>query len=1339
MNPIAEQFKIQDFDAVRLKLASPEVIKGWSYGEVSNPETINYRTQKPEKGGLFAEEIFGPSKDWECYCGKYKKVRYKGIICDKCGVEVTHSLVRRERMGHIALCAPVSHIWFLRGVPSKIGLVLDLSVQNLEKVIYFANFIVIDVDEQAKEETLEQVRNEYKSKKKQIEGDYKRTVTDIEKVADLKKKDLEKMLNEAFNAKANKLKDLDEDFHTVEKELKELEPHRIISESTYQDWSLKYGHVFNAGIGAEAIHQLLKKIDLGKLIEQLEDEMADAQPGARYDKLVRRVKLLHALQTNGIDPHWMVMTMVPVIPPDLRPMVPLDGGRFAASDLNDLYRRVINRNNRLKKLEDLNAPEVITRNEKRMLQEAVDALIDNSARQSKTVVAATGKKRQLKSLADILKGKQGRFRQNLLGKRIDYSGRSVIVVGPKLKLDQCGLPKKMALELFKPFVISKLIERSYCHNIRSANRFIESDNAEVWDILEEVTKDAIVLLNRAPTLHRLGIQGFHPILIEGKAIHLHPMVCSAFNADFDGDQMAVHVPLTEEAKIEAKERMLSTNNLLKPATGAPIMNPSMDIAWGIYYMTTIIDGPNAQPRLFSDPKEAILAYRLRKIQLREKIRVRMNPGEAPIETNTGRILLNRIIPQDTFGYVNERLGKSELSKLVRDCIEKCGNDRTVQLLDDLKDIGYHYCTVSGYSWGASELPTIPEKKALIDDGDRLVEEVEEQYQEGLLTQSERHSKIVDIWSSVKDKVTKLAKEHLPDSGSVSSMINSGARGSWGQLTQIIGMKGLVASPSGAIIELPVKANFKDGFDVLEYFISTHGARKGLSDTALRTANAGYLTRRLVDVAQDVVVREEDCGDKTGNIITKKESEEMGQTVVSRILGRYILSDIKHPKNGRVIVKAGDLITEEISRKLEDLDLQEVHARSVLECHLPKGICQKCYGYDLAFNQPVKIGVPVGIMAAQSIGEPGTQLTMRTFHTGGVAGSDITQGLPRVEELFESRPPKRKAYMSEVSGKAKVEEIERRMIEGPKGQQMLAQFVGHKIVRVSYTDQDGETYKMVRGDESQVEDGAKIKEGQVVVVKADGTKIAADRPGTAKVTKKNVKVLRDILKDKEYIIPPGFVIYVKDGDDVEAGQPLTDGHLDLQMLYRLRGQEAVQKYILKDVQAIYTSQGQKLNDKHIEIIIRQMFSRVNVVDAGDTDLLPGEIIERAQFMIENARVKKAGGQVAKAEELFLGITKVSLSTQSFLSAASFQETARVLINAAVTGKVDPLEGLKENIIIGRLIPAGTGLEPPMDYEAFDRERAAAKLAQVNATMMEGAEDMAPQIGTAAESAEDQSKE
>ncbi|MEY4722525.1 MAG: DNA-directed polymerase subunit beta, DNA-directed polymerase subunit beta [Candidatus Parcubacteria bacterium] len=1287
MNPIAEQFKVQDFDSIRLKLASPEVIRAWSYGEVSNPETINYRTQKPEKGGLFAEEIFGPSKDWECYCGKYKKVRYKGIICDKCGVEVTHSLVRRERMGHIELSSPVSHIWFLRGVPSKIGLTLDLSVQALEKVIYFANFIVTIVREDAKKDTIEQVKTEYKGKKKQIEAEYKQRVENAEKFAK-SEADKEKTLSEAFTVKAAKLKELDEDFSMVEKDLKELKPMKIISESIYQEWSLKYGHLFEAGIGAEAVRELLEKIDLDKEMKKLAAEMEDEPQGPKYDKQVRRLKLLHSLKQNGIRPEWCIMTAIPVIPPDLRPMVPLDGGRFAASDLNDLYRRVINRNNRLKKLVELNAPEVITRNEKRMLQEAVDALIDNSARQSKTVVATTGKKRQLKSLADILKGKQGRFRQNLLGKRIDYSGRSVIVVGPSLKLNQCGIPKMMALELFKPFVISKLIARGFCHNIRSANRYIEADHSEVWDILEEVTSDAIVLLNRAPTLHRLGIQGFNPKLIEGKAIQLHPMVCPSFNADFDGDQMAVHVPLTEEAKKEARERMLSINNLLKPATGSPVMRPDKDIIWGIFYMTATVKSTREKPRAFGTPEEAIYAYRIRAIEMREPILCRLHAGEKPIETSIGRIMFNRVLPEG-HAYVNDQVEQKKVTEMIRSCLEIHGRDRAVRLLDDLKELGFHYITKSGYSWGMADLPVLPEKKELITEGDKRIAEIEEQFQEGLLTQGERHSKIIDTWTNIKDRVIKLAKEKLPKEGSVAAMIDSGARGTWGQLAQIIGMKGLVQNPAGGIIELPVKANFKDGFDVLEYFISSHGARKGLSDTALRTANAGYLTRRLVDVSQDIVVRSEDCGDEKGILVTQKQSEEMNEKVVARIQGRYLLTDIKDPKTGKVIVGAGELVTEPIARDLAGVQIEEVRVRSVLECRLSKGICHKCYGYDLAYNKPVAMGTAVGIMAAQSIGEPGTQLTMRTFHTGGVAGSDITQGLPRVEELFEARPPKRKAFMSDVSGRCTVEEIERRMVEGPDGQALLAPYVGHKIVKVAYTEEDGESYKHVTGDEVLVKEGKKVKEGEVIIKKASGTEVIAKQHGTVRFEKRVVRVMREQEKVKEYIIPPGFVLYVKNDSVIEAGEQLTDGNLDLQQLYRLRGKDAVQKYILKDVQAIYSSQGQKLNDKHIEIIIKQMFSRVLVRDAGETELLPGEIVEKAQFIEENIAAKGRGDKLATADELFLGITKVALSTQSFLSAASFQETARVLINAAVTGKKDKLEGLKENVIIGRLIPAGTG--------------------------------------------------
>ncbi len=1286
MNPIAEQFTISDFDAIRLKLASPEIIRGWSYGEVTNPETINYRTQKPEKGGLFAEEIFGPSKDWECYCGKYKKVRYKGIVCDKCGVEVTHSLVRRERMGHIELASPVTHIWFLRGVPSKIGLALDLSIQNLERVVYFANFIITNVREEMKTETMEQVKAEYKGKKKQIEGDYERAVEACNKIEDKGKR--ERSIAEAFDAKALKNKELDEDYKMVEKELKELQPMAIISENTYQEWSLRYGHLFEAGIGAEAIHQLLKRIDSAAELKKIEESLEDIDEGAKREKMLRRIRLFRNFVTNKVSPEWMILNALPVIPPDLRPMVPLDGGRFAASDLNDLYRRIINRNNRLKKLMELNAPEVISRNEKRMLQESVDALIDNSARQSKTVVAATGKKRQLKSIADMLKGKQGRFRQNLLGKRIDYSGRSVIVVGPTLRIDQCGIPKRMALELFKPFVISKLISRGFVHNIRSANRFIETNASEVWDILEEVTKDALVLLNRAPTLHRLGIQAFQPTLIEGKAIQLHPMVCPAFNADFDGDQMAVHVPLTEEAKSEARERMLATRNMLKPAHGQPILLPYKDIAWGIYYMTTLVAPRGREvPHSFPDKQQAVLAYQMKEIGIRETIVTRVKGHDKPIETSVGRLMFNAIFPEDHV-YLNDQLDTKKLTEIVRSVFEHYGHEQTAIVLDKMKEIGFHNITKSGYSWGMADLPDVPEKKALVKVGDDQIEEIDNQYQEGLLTNGERHAKVIEIWTSTKDKVTKLAKEYLPKGGSVASMIDSGARGSWGQLTQIIGMKGLVTNPANEIIELPVKAGFKDGLDVLEYFISTHGARKGLADTALRTANAGYLTRRLVDVSQDIVIRAEDCGTDTGIKYTLKECLDRNDSILARLTGRVLLKDLVDA-DGKVLEKAGVLLSEAFIRSIAGATINEAEVRSVLECRLSKGVCKMCYGYDLAFNKMAEMGAAVGIMAAQSIGEPGTQLTMRTFHTGGVAGVDITQGLPRVEELFEARPPKRKAFMSEVAGRVTIEEIERRTIEGPDGQKVLAPFVGHKIVRVAYTEEDGETYKFVGADDIKVKEGDKVVEGEILITRASGTKVIAKAGGKVKYQGRTVRVVRETEKVQEYLIPPGFVLFVKNGESIEAGTSLTEGDLDLHQLYALRGKEAVQKYILKDIQGIYVSQGQKLNDKHIEIIIKQMFSRVLVKDPGDTDLLPGEVIEKAQFLEENKAAKLRKGKEATCSELFLGITKVALSTQSFLSAASFQETAKVLINAAITGKNDPLEGLKENVIIGRLIPAGTG--------------------------------------------------
>ncbi len=1281
-----------DFDALRLKVASPEIIKKWSHGEVNKPETINYRTQKPEKGGLFAEEIFGPTKDWECYCGKYKKIRYKGIVCDKCGVEVTHSLVRRERMGHIELAAPVSHIWFLRSIPSKIGLVLDLSIQSLEKIIYFASFIVVKVNEEAKKETHELLRQEYKSKKKQLEKEAETKIAEANQ-----NKVGRKELDEIPKERDRKLDELEKDFSEAEAELKEIQVMKLLSENHYQDLSLRFGHLFDAEIGAGAIHNLLAKLNLGETIKNLEAEMIQSK-GARRERLVRRIKLLKSLDKNSIRPEWMVLTCIPVVPPDLRPMVALDGGRFATSDLNDLYRRVINRNNRLKRLIELNAPEVICRNEKRMLQEAVDALIDNNARAAKTVTASTGQKRQLRSLADILKGKQGRFRQNLLGKRVDYSGRSVIVVGPKLNIDQCGIPKRMALELFKPFVMAQIIKRELAHNVRSASRFIESNAPEVWDILEELTKKTRVLLNRAPTLHRLGIQAFRPLLVEGKAINLHPLVCVAFNADFDGDQMAVHLPLTEEAKWEAENIMAAEKNLLKPATGAPVITPQQDIALGCYYLTKYLEDDKAEvKKFFSNITEAKFAYKTRRITLKERIKVRFDDltkfGDNSanlVETSIGRVLFNEIFP-DRIPYFNESITKKHLGQIIKLMLELYGQEKTAHILDDIKNLGYKYVTKSGYSLGMDNFGKIEEKKALLVEGENSIELLNQQYQEGLLTDAERHAKVLEIWTDIKDRVVSYNKKALNRDGSVFAMIDSGARGSWGQLGQVIGMKGLVASPSGEIIELPVKGNFKEGFDVLEFFISSHGTRKGLSDTALRTANAGYLTRRLVDVAQDVVVLEEDCGDAIGEIFTKEQSEEMGEKLSERVMGRFVLEDVTI--GSKTVVKAGEAITEAICREIEKGVVDRVHVRSVLQCKLPKGVCQKCYGFDLSNNDVVKKGVATGIIAAQSIGEPGTQLTMRTFHLGGVAGGgDITQGLPRVEELFEARCPKRKAVLSEVKGTVEIEEAEGKIITGPTGRKIFEGRRGQKIIKVNFEGVDELKVKVRAEDEVKVTDGEKVKEDDVLLVRGtSGEEIKAKYSGTVSRDGKNLILTYEGRHTKEYIITLGYKLWVKTGDEVQKGDQLTEGAVDLQELYELKGRESVQTYVLKEIQEIYASQGQRLNDKHVEVIIKQMFSRVYVEDSGDTELLPGEIVEKTQLILANIQAKKEGKNLAVGRELFLGVSKVSLSTQSFLSAASFQETARVLINAAITGKIDYLEGLKENVIIGRRIPAGTGFQ------------------------------------------------
>ncbi len=1311
LNPI----KTTDFEAIKLRLASPEAILSWSHGEVLRPETVNYRTQKPEKDGLFCERIFGPSKDWECYCGKYKKIRYKGIICDKCGVEVTRSVVRRERMGHIKLQAPVTHIWFLRGISSKIGLALDLPSTALEKVVYFASFIITDVDLELKQATVEQIKQEYKSKQKQIEAEFKNKKSALQN-----KENQTEELNQLERMRAEKEEKLEQAFKTAQEELKEVKPLAVIAEHTYQNLAIKYGHIFEAGIGAEAILKLMQRLDLKKTIKELEHGLTTIIDSKR-DKLLRRLKLLKSLLVNDLRPEWMALTIIPVIPPDLRPMVPLDGGRFATSDLNDLYRRVIGRNNRLKQLMELSAPEVICRNEKRMLQEAVDALIDNSARHGKTVTASTGQKRMLKSLADILKGKQGRFRQNLLGKRVDYSGRSVIVINPRLKLYQCGLPKKMALELFKPFIISKLIKQEIVHNVRSASRYIEAGSNDVWDILEEIIKDAYVFLNRAPTLHRLGIQSFKPILIEGKAIQIHPLVCTAFNADFDGDQMAVHVPLTKEAVAESRDIMLASHNILKPATGNPIVTPSQDIVWGAYYLTDLDQRLQGEKLpLFADEEEAVLAYSSGRVNLQAPVKTRVKTGSRKVEiltTTVGRIVLNSVLP-DKLRFINDVVAKKNLNQIIKDCLAIYGEDRTIQLLDELKDLTLDYITNSGLSWGMEDLPDMPERDKAIAESDKKVDAVQTQYEEGLLTKSERYAKIVQLWTETKDKISDVIKDKIDRHGSIYSMIQSGARGSWAQLTQLVGMKGLVTSPSGAIIELPVKGNFKKGFDVLEYFIATHGARKGLSDTALRTANAGYLTRRLIDVAQDVVIAKDDCGSDEGFIITQAESEELGTTLWKRVIGRYLASDLMNSR-GKALAKAGELITDEVAQKFEKEEIAEVSVRSPLNCRCEKGICAVCYGYDLGYNKAVQLGTAVGIIAAQSIGEPGTQLTMRTFHTGGVAGEDITQGLPRVEEIFEARPPKRRAFVSDVAGTVKIEAMERTIED--TGGKVITQDINTKVIKVTYQGVDSDKYyfaeiarnilsnqpaksnELTKEKQTKkklkpiilVKNGEQVKRGQTLFNMGEA-EIKAKNAGEVGLNDKYIKVSFTADKVKEFIIPKGYAIWASDGEQVAKGTQLTEGSLDLQQYYSLCGRLATQRYIIHDIQYVYSSQGQPLNDKHIEVIVRQMFSRILIKDGGDTDLLPGEVVEKAVFEKANRQAKARKAKPASGEQLLLGMTKASLTTDSFLSAASFQETARVLIEAAVTGKVDTLEGLKENVIIGRLIPAGTG------FRAYNRQ-------------------------------------
>lgn len=1187
---------VSNLESIKIKLASPQDILGWSHGEVTKPETINYRTQRPEKDGLFCEKIFGPTKDYECYCGKYKRVRYKGIICDRCGVEVTKSSVRRERMAHIKLATPVSHIWFLKGIPSRIGMVLGIPLHKIEEVIYFVSYVITNVNDDLKKGILNEIEEEFKSKSKDI-----RKNIENEKQQEIALSDLKKSKDKA------------------KQELDSISVLAVLNENEYHSLSLKYGEVFEAGTGAEVIRDIFSKLDMGKEVSKIEKEM-EAKKSTEDKKIIqRRLKVFKDMISAKVKPEWMFIDVLPVLPPDLRPMVQLDGGRYASSDLNDLYRRVINRNNRLKYLLEINAPDVIVRNEKRMLQEAVDALIDNNMRKSTTTQASTGGRRLLKSLADMLQGKNGRFRQNLLGKRVDYSGRSVIVVGPTLKLDECGVPKKMALELFKPFVIKKILERELAFNVRGASRLIEEETNEVWEALEEIVKEKYVLLNRAPTLHRLGVQAFKPMLIEGEAIRLHPLVCTAFNADFDGDQMAIHVPLSDEAQAEARDRILSAVNLLKPSTGDPIMIPSKDMILGCYYLTKIAPGTEGEGRIFGSKEEALIAYNLKKINIKALIKVRVD--DEIIETSAGRIIFNNVLPEG-FEYQNETMDSKTVKKMINKVIDVYGSG-AVDTLDKIKKLGFDFATRSAITWGMSDLTVPKEKPALIAAAEEKIKTIDDYYEKGLLSRDEKTTQVIEVWKKVKSEIEKLVPQAISSDSPVFSIIDSGSRGSWSQPVQMAGMKGLVASPTGKIIELPVKSSFKEGFDVLEYFISTHGARKGTADTALRTATSGYLTRRLVDVAHDVIVNEADCGDKEGLIVSKKDSDEINQDFSNKIFGRVSLEKIVDPETNETIVKNGEIIDLKMAQKIKSIEaIEAVKIRSPLTCKCVRGICQKCYGLDLGWKGMIKIGEAVGVIAAQSIGEPGTQLTMRTFHTGGVAGeADITRGLPRIEEVFERRPPKGEAEISLKDGKV----IE---IDEKKG-----------IIKVLTVKSNGAS-----------------KEDDVI----------------------------------EYPISSSIEVLVKEGDIVSKGQPLIAGSIDLKKLFKLLGVKAVQDYVISEIQKVYISQGVGIHDKHVEIIVRQMFSRVKIKDSGDSRFSQGEIISRALMLEENEELEKAGKKVIEGEDLLLGVSKVALNTDSFLSAASFQETSKVLIEASLRGEEDKLKGLKENVILGKLLPIGTGL-------------------------------------------------
>ena len=1264
----ARKMRSDDFQQISLSVASPDQMHSWSHGEITKPETINYRTQKPEMDGLFCERIFGPTKNYECYCGKYKRIRYKGIVCEKCGVEVTHSSVRRERMGHIDLAVPVAHIWYLRSTPSRIGLLLDLPIRLLEQVAYFASYIVTSIDQDAKQETIENLEKEFKNYKKKLADEHQSAQSDLRakiKNKEAKDEDIDKLEAEY----GLQLDELTENHTTAQKELQALEKNAVLSELEYRELNMKFGHVFAAGNGAENIRKLFAEIDLDAFASELEAEKANST-GQKQKKIVKRLRFVNSLRKGGIRPEWMIMNVLPVIPPDLRPMVQLDGGRFAASDLNDLYRRIINRNNRLKRLALIGAPEVIQRNEKRMLQEAVDTLINNSPRAGRAVFTS-GDRRKLRSLSDMLKGKQGRFRQNLLGKRVDYSGRSVIVVGPQLKLHQCGLPKEMAMKLFKPFVIGELIRQEYVHNVKAAERYIQGGKKVVWDILENVIKGKYVLLNRAPTLHRLGIQAFQPTLIEGKAIQIHPLVCAAFNADFDGDQMAVHVPLSDEAQAEAKNIMAANTNLLKPSAGKPIVTPTQDMILGCYFLTQVHDKKQGEGMVFADADEALRAERSGQADIQAKIKCRIN-GEI-IETSVGRLIFNEILPTEAIGFQNKVFKKKQIEKLIGDIFEATDTATTGQVADDIKNIGFEYSTRSGISIGQEDIMVPEQKEEIITEANEQIRRISNLYWKGFITEHERYLNAIKIWAKAKTEVTNTMiknYEKHPEND-ILYAVDSGARGNYGQLTQMAGMKGLVANPGGRTIELPIISNFKKGFEILEYFIATHGGRKGKSDTALKTAEAGYLTRRLVDAVQDIVIREEDCGQQTVHYVTREESEKIGEAFENRIFGRTLAEDLADPQTGEIIAQRNDYIDDKLIEYIAENKIDQVGVRSVMTCNTEGGICQKCYGFDLGNNKPVEIGTPAGIIAAQSIGEPGTQLTMRTFHMGGVAGGDdITQGLTRVEELFEARPPKTPATLSEISGKVTLE------------------YEGNTVKVHIFAEELGEdVYKIEQQAKITVKAGDVIKPNQILAKGSSITRaVHVGEVTSAEPGKIIVKHTENV--ERLYEFSTSTNLLVENGQEVKAGDALTSGHYDLKKFTELADTYTVQKYLLSEVQGIYASQGQTINDKHIEIIVKQMFSRVRITDPGDADdLLASEVLDYQKALELNDELKKAGKHPIQFERLLLGLTRISLSTESWLSAASFQETIRVLVDASTTGKVDDLDGLKENVIIGKLIPAG----------------------------------------------------